>query len=331
MVVDTREALSAPTCFMNLSADFIRTIQSTFGDKGSAWLALLPDLIDEASRLWSLTNVQPVPNLSYNFVAFVTRGEEDVVLKIGVPNRELTSEMSALHFFDGRGAVCLLEADEDRAMFLLERLQPGNMLTTVNDDNQATHIAADVMLNLWRPAPTEGAFIQVSDWFKGFEKLRLRFEGGTGPLGKTLVERAEHSVANFFSEDYVSMLIHGDLHQSNILSSERGCAAGVMPAALRLGGKTPPSWLAIDPKGVIGPAAYEVGPLLMNPSGFLNRSDAVQITKRRIDVLSEQLGFERDRIREWGIAHAVLSAWWSLEDNMNWEYSMHCAEVIAEA
>ncbi len=30
--------------------------------------------------------------------------------------------------------------------------------------------------------------------------------------------------------------------------------------------------MAIDPKGVIGPAAYEVGPLLMNPLGFLNRS-----------------------------------------------------------
>ena len=241
-----------------------------------------------------------------------TRGQEDVVLKIGVPNRELTSEMSALRFFDGKGAVRLLEADEDHAMFLLERLQPGNMLTTFKDDDQATNIAADVMLNLWRPAPTEGAFIQLSNWFKGFEKLRLRFEGGTGPLEKTLVERAEHSVANFFSEDYVPMLIHGDLHHYNILSSGN-------------------SWLAIDPKGVIGPAAYEVGPLLMNPLGFLNRSDAIEITKRRIDILSERLGFEHERIREWGIAHAVLSAWWSLEDQMDWKYSMRCAEVIAQA
>jgi len=296
---------------MNLPHEFITTIQNTFGDKGSVWLASLPDLIDEASRRWCLTNVQPVPNLSYNYVSFALSGSRSVVLKIGVPNRELTSEMSALRFFDGKGAVRLLEADEERAMFLLERLQPGKMLTTLNDDDQATHIAADVMLNLWRPAPTEGSFLQLSNWFKGFEKLRLRFEGGTSPLGKTLVERAEHSVANFFSEDYVPMLIHGDLHHNNILSSERG-------------------WLAIDPKGVIGPAAYEVGPLLMNPLRFLNRSDAVPITKRRVAILSERLGFKRERIREWGIAHAVLSAWWNLEDHMDWEYSMRCAEVIAQ-
>jgi streptomycin 6-kinase len=57
----------------------------------------------------------------------------------------------------------------------------------------------------------------------------------------------------------------------------------------------------------------------------------MQITKRRISILSERLGFERERIREWGIAHAVLSAWWDLEDNMDWGYAMHCAEVIAQA
>jgi streptomycin 6-kinase len=297
---------------LNLPQEFITTIQNAFGENGHAWLAELPDLIDAASRQWDLTNIQPVSNLSYNFVAFALNGTRRVVLKLGVPNRELTSEINALRSFDGKSSVRLLEADEKRAMFLLERLQPGEMLATLTADDRATQIAADVMLNLWFPPPTKGAFIKLSDWFKGFEKLRRRYKGGTGPFEKGLVERAEHSVANFFNEDYTPMLIHGDLHHYNILSSDRG-------------------WLAIDPKGVIGPAAYEVGPLLMNPLGTLNRSDAMQITKRRISILSERLGFERERIREWGIAHAVLSAWWDLEDNMDWGYAMHCAEVIAQA
>jgi streptomycin 6-kinase len=297
---------------LNLPQEFITTIQNAFGENGRPWLAALPDLIHEASRQWGLTNVQPVPNLSYNFVAFALNGTQDVVLKIGVPNRELTSEINALCTFNGKGTVRLLEADEKRAMFLLERLRPGEMLATLTDDNRATHIAADVMLNLWCPPPTKGAFIKLSDWFKGFEKLRHRYKGGTGPFEKGLVERAEHSVVNFFNEDYTPMLIHGDLHHYNILSSDRG-------------------WLAIDPKGMIGPAAYEVGPLLMNPLGFLNQPDAMQIIKQRMSILSERLGFERERIREWGIAHAVLSAWWDLEDNMDWTYAMHCAEVIAKA
>ncbi len=228
------------------------TIQNTYGRQGDKFLDALPETINEAARRWNFTEPQAVPNLSYNFVAFAKQGGREVVLKIGVPNRELTSEMTALRLFNGRGAVRLLEADEEQGMLLLERLRPGEMLAALEDDEQATQIAAGVMLDLWQPAPSNGALIQLSDWFRGFERLRARFNGDTGPLDKELVRKAEGAVKEFFAEDYAPMLIHGDLHHFNILSSERG-------------------WLAIDPKGVIGPAAYEVGPLLMNP--WSNLSD----------------------------------------------------------
>jgi len=93
-------------------------------------------------------------------------------------------------------------------------------------------------------------------------------------------------------------------------------------------------WLAIDPKGVIGPGGYEVGPFLINPvPDFLNGSNPIGRTEKRIAILSEMLDMERERIRSWAICHAVLSAWWSIEDNdPGWgEYSVHCAEIIQQA
>jgi streptomycin 6-kinase len=54
-----------------------------------------------------------------------------------------------------------------------------------------------------------------------------------------------------------------------------------------------------------------------------------QVTKRRMDILHERLGFERERIREWGLAHAILSAWWGIEDKTGWEDSLAFAEMIA--
>jgi streptomycin 6-kinase len=30
--------------------------------------------------------------------------------------------------------------------------------------------------------------------------------------------------------------------------------------------------------------------------------------------LAEEVGFERARVRDWGMAQAVLSAWWFIED-----------------
>ncbi len=331
---------------MNLPSDFTSNIRNVFGERGNAFLAALPDSIAEASVKWDLTNVQPAPALSYNFVAFAQRpspltppygalrilpqGEENVVLKMGVPNSEMLSEMEALRLFNGEGACKLLDYDEEKYWMLLERLNPGVMLATLEDDEEATRIATEVMKRIWRPmessglplvqehtltgtrAPALHKFIKLSDWFDGLKKLRPMFNGGTGPLNEKLVQRVERSVHDFFAENHNPVLMHGDFHHSNILLSERG-------------------WLVIDPKGVIGPACYEVGPLLMNPWGdLLNESNIQLITKRRIEILHEHLGFERERIHEWGLAHAVLSAWWSIEDHTGWEYAVAFTEMIAE-
>ena len=319
----------------DLSTEFIQTIQNTFGDDGKRWLESLPSLLDEASRRWALTDIRPVPDLSYNFVAFATkstltpgpspiRGEGSLVLKLGVPHRELTSEIAALRHYNGRGACRLLDADVEKGMLLLERLWPGNMLAALEDDERATKIAAEVMKNLWQRSSdfshrtTEVVttpFIKLKDWFDGFQRLRQRFNGRTGPLPRRLVETAEARSRDLLSENKDETLLHGDFHHYNVLESARG-------------------WLAIDPKGVIGPHGYEVGPFLINPiDRFLNGSNPRAQTERRIALLSDILGMEREHIRAWGICHAVLSAWWSIEGNDPdlGEYSIRCAEIFIEA
>lgn len=297
---------------MNLPFEFILNIEGAFGEAGKQFLANLLALISEASQRWGLTDVQPSSTLSYNFVAFANRAGEQVVLKMGVPNREMKSEMAALRLFNGEGACRLIDDDEEKCWMLLERLKPGVMLSTLEDDEEATHIAVDVMQKIWRPAPKDDIFIRLTDWFDGLKRLRSRFNGGTGPFNEKLVGRVEHSVKEFFAENHKPVLMHGDFHHFNILSSERG-------------------WLIIDPKGVIGPAGYEVGPLLINPWGdLLKMNNYRRMTERRIDILQERLGFERERIREWGLAHAILSSWWSIEDHGDWRYTADFAEMIAE-
>jgi streptomycin 6-kinase len=305
---------------LNLSSSFITTILNTYRDDSKRWLAELPALLAEAARRWNLTPGEPFL-LSYNYVCAVTQQADGTpaVLKLGVPDRELTSEMAALRYFDGDGAVRLLEADPERGMCLLERLHPGEMLATLTDDDQRTHIAADVMLRLWKPipvgepAPQGLPFIKLSDWFAGLDGLRPHFGGGPGPFPQRILEMAEALIPELFAASSPPLLIHGDLHHFNILSSGRG-------------------WLAIDPKGVIGPPEYEVGPLLINPiPDFLRGGAAVRQAERRIAILSERLGFAPQCIRDWAICHAILSAWWDIEDNGEGsEYAIACAEVYGQ-
>ncbi len=313
---------------MQLPDSFITTIQKAFKEDGEKFLAVLPALIEDASQRGGLTNVRPVQNLSYNFVAFAKRGKEDVMLKIGVPNPELNSEMAALKLFNGDGACQLLACDEERGFLLLERLNPGTVLADITDDDERTNIAVDVMQKIWRPAeilesgsklpdvkqqavPLQ-SFIKLTDWFGELKNIRPHFNGGTGPFPKKLLERVESVLPELLADENVK-LIHGDFHHFNILLSGRG-------------------WLAIDPKGVIGPAGYEIGPLMINPWGSL--SDGVSFkaqTKRRMSILSERLGWERETILNWATAHAVLSTWWDTQpDGTGGEYSLWCAEMFSE-
>jgi streptomycin 6-kinase len=300
---------------MQLPEEFKSTIRNIHKEDGEKFLAVLPSLIDEVSQRWRLTDVQPVPNLSFNFVAFAKRDDQDVILKMAVPNPELTSEMTALKLFNGEGACQLLEHDEERGLLLLERLKPGKMLSELEDDDERTNIAADVILNMQRrggvlPPELQGKFIKLSDWFAGLKKIRPHFNGGTGPFPKEILERVESFLPELFSEKDVR-LMHGDFHHFNILSSERG-------------------WLIIDPKGVIGPAGYEVGPFMINPWDGISDGSSFKVqAERRVSIFAERLGWERQKIIRWSLAHAVLSAWWSIEDGMEDEYSLQCAEIFS--
>lgn len=298
-----------------ISDEFACTIVELYGTTGSDWLNRLPILIAECAVRWSLRVLPPFEHLTYNYVAPAVRADgTDVVLKIGVPNPELFTEIAALRIFGGHGIVLLLEADLERGALLLERLKPGATLLTVTDDEQATSIAARVMRELWKPAPPEHHFPTVTKWARGFERLRKQFDGGTGPFPKHLIERAESIYADFIGSMAEPVLLHGDLHHENILSAERQ------------------PWLALDPKGVIGEPEYEVGALLRNPiPQLLDAPQPGRILARRVDQLAEELGFARARIIGWGMAQAVLSAWWSFEDHGHgWESTIRCAELLAQ-
>ena len=293
----------------NLPAAFRNNVIGAFPN-GAAWLEALPGLIEECASRWGLSVEAPF-ELSFSYVAPArTAAGRQVVLKIAVPNAELSSGIEALRHYDGRGAVRLLDFDRSRGFVLMERLVPGKMLASLEDEERATRIAASVMRMLWRPLPPERSFPTVAQWADGLKKLRFRFGGGTGPFPPRLVAMAESLFAELLSSSESPVLLHGDLHHFNILSTEGG------------------GWLAIDPKGVSGEPAYEAGAFLRNPIPSIFTNPRIQ--RRRGEIFAEELGLQEDRILAWGVAQAVLSAWWSLEDSGDgWEAALACAEVLA--
>jgi streptomycin 6-kinase len=292
---------------------FSNTILELHGEDGAVWLGRLPGLLSHTQKRWSLKLGAPFYNLTYNYVIPATGpGGVKLVLKAGYPCPELCSEIEALQHFDGQGVVQLVKADPDIGLLLLEALIPGIPLTSLGNDEQATSVAAGLMRQIRRPVPGEHNFRTVTDWLTGFERLRSHFKGGYGPFPPRLVEQAKALFAELLASTQQVMLLHGDLHHTNILT------AGRQP------------WLAIDPKGVIGEPAYEASAFMYNPVPQLLKADNPGIIlQRRLDQFSHELDLDRFRLAGWAFSQAVLSAWWSYEDHgRGWEYFIACAELL---
>ena len=171
-------------------------------------------------------------------------------------------------------------------------------------------IAAEVIRGLRRDAPADAGLPTARDWFEAFARHRAE-HGGAGPLPRAIFERGEATYRELLDSSSAPVLLHGDLHHYNVLSAERA------------------PWLAIDPHGLTGDPVFEVGAYFGNPSGLMSRVHPERIIERRVDVLTERLGYDRQRIIAWGLAYQTLSAVWSAENNgTNWGNAITVAEIL---
>ena len=280
-----------------LTPEFSRLTTDLYGERGRTWLDALPALAAEYEERWQIRLLPPFA-LSYNYVTPVLRADGSrAVLKLGVPNPLLRNEIAALQWYGGSYSVEVLEADPERGVFLMEYLSPGDILADLGDDDQETIIAAEVMRGLWRPLPPQHSFPSTQDWADGLKELRPRFEGGCGPFSPHLVDAAERLFAELHASQAAPVLLHGDLHHYNIVAAQRR------------------PWLVIDPQGVCGEPAYEVGALIRNPDfEVYPLGDLRVLFRRRLDLLSELLELDRQRLLGWSLAQAVLSVWWAFDE-----------------
>ena len=322
--------------------NFSETILALYGETGQKWLDTLPTLLSRYAGRWNLTLEAPFKNLSYNYVAPVRHFDgSSAVIKIGFPNDELRSEIAALRHFDGQGMVRLLNADEENCVMLLERISPGETLWEMEDEQATAHLLA-VMPKLWKPYQGDYSFKKVGDWGCGFSRLRKRYDGGTGKLDAVSVDIAENIFFELLASSDEPVLLHGDLHHDNVLSID-GFARRVTARRSNLPEERTASsqehaprrfkhYLAIDPKGVLGEPCYEIGAFLRNPlPALLEKENPHKLMRRRVDMIVEHLGFDRQRVIGWGFSQAVLSAIWCDEDGVDFaEMAMMVAGILKD-
>jgi streptomycin 6-kinase len=279
---------------------------------GTEWLDALPSVVEACAERWSL-RVGPAfvgQNVSHVRAAELPDGTP-AVLKINFPEPESEHEAAALRLWDGRGAVTLLAADERVQALLLERCHPGTPLWEIEDDAEATRLAGDALRRIWHPPPEEHQFRSLREeaaWWA--RKLPEDWEVLGGPIERGLIDEAVAACTELGSDEVDEVVLHQDFHGGNVLRAERE------------------PWLVIDPKPLVGERAFDAASLLRDRRWLLGRGGDASRIRRRLDLLTDELGVDRERMRRWGIAHALI---WGFSDSKVEDDMVESARLLVAA
>ncbi|WP_261305617.1 aminoglycoside phosphotransferase family protein [Paenibacillus andongensis] len=279
----------------SLPKQFIQTLRDVHKGKADGWLRDFDRLIYDCEERWQMKMMSPF-DLSFNYVAAAKRKDgTEVVVKLVIPGDEFVSEVDALKLFNGNGIVKIIDVDIAKGILILERLIPGQTLASLENEEEAAHIASQVMRKLWMPVHSNSSSIPTTLHME--EKLiniYKRNTEGLGPITKEILQEAVDTYRTMNAMPDMPFLLHGDLHQYNILMAARE------------------PWLAIDPKGLIGDREYDVIQYLLNK---LPNGDSTQVIEKRIDIFVKELNLDKKRLISWGFAHSVLATCWTVQED----------------
>jgi streptomycin 6-kinase len=202
--------------------------------------------------------------------------------------RELAQHVEALRAFGEHRAVAVLETLPDERAVLLERATPGESLASTATEDGALRVVARLLEHGWPSLPIGSVAEPLAEFASSLTAIaagRREFARPAGVL-RELLENAPPP-----------LLLHGDLHYGNIVTSERA------------------GHLLIDPKGVAGDPAFDIGYLVSRamPRAKDELRFAIAIDGR-LAFLPAATGLDPRRVAAFAYVAAALSAAWAFED-----------------
>lgn len=249
-----------------------------------------------ALERWSLSRPILVIETATSWIYRVEQEDRSpAALKLLRPHAEEEERRGSqlLRWYDGRGAAKVFALASDAV--LMEWIEGGSLgeLVHADRDGEATSLLCEVVSQLHASRSAE---------LPSLQPLGERFGALFGTDLTAWPQEAVPSVVRaigiaeeVLSEPGPVVPLHGDLHHDNILfAGDR--------------------WLAIDPKGLIGNAAYEYANSFQNPVGAERLVLSLSRVERHADALATRTDIPRASLLRWATAHTALSGAWHVQD-----------------
>ena len=290
---------------------FSSNIINSYGEEGRQWLLNLPNNITIIQQKYNLTDICPVNNMTYNYIAQAKMSNNNVILKIGINEKALTREAQFLQAYTDNS---LLNNFSDvvkviacsPGMLILSQALPGNTLKSYfpNKELLSIKIVCDKLKKLHlAKIPTHNSFYSL-------EQVLNILDAPNIDIPELYLRKARQFRDDLLKTTERNVLLHGDLHHDNLLQNGDG-------------------WQIIDPKGFIGDPVFDAVAFIKNPIPELTQQEsAVNIIKNRIKLFADIMGWPEQRILKWIIVGVILSWIWQLEDNLNADYFSHLSHIV---
>nr|ADC52796.1 putative streptomycin 6-phosphotransferase [Streptomyces griseus] len=283
-----------------------------FGEEGRAWIAGLPALAADLLERWQLRRDGGVLSGQASLVLPVLRPDGTrAVLKLQLPREETAAALIGLRAWNGDGMVRLLDHDPASSSMLLERLDGARTLASIDDDDVAMGILADLHARLVAVPAPQGLRGLGDVAAAMLEQVPQAVARLNDPADRDLLRGWASAVAELADEPG-DRLLHWDLHYDNVLAAQRE------------------PWIAIDPKPLVGDPGFDLWSALDSRwDDVVAQGEPLRVVRRRFDLLTDTLGLDRARAAGWTLGRLLQNALWDIEDGE--PRLAPSAVVIAEA
>lgn len=256
------------------------------GDKTDEFLSQADKRLAKYTDLWVLTNLSFMTTNTANLLFSCESSlYGSCVMKMCIPGPEVATEINCLRAYDGNGYCKLWAYDIADDILLLERIIPGIQMWEVGDYRERARLMALTVKGLPSVCAGQNQYPTYQTWMERI-KSTLSNMGGLDDV-LFYLNKAMEIYTELKQRHNRACLLHGDLHQENMLINAEG------------------SYTVIDPKGVVDDPVMETARFLMNetPCDESKIREMASIMSPIIDVS------EKDIIKSMFIDAALGNSW----------------------
>jgi streptomycin 6-kinase len=220
-------------------------IHKYLGDKTDGFLLQIDRRLEKYTNSWRLSCLSFMPTDTINLLfSCVSEFYGNCVLKMCIPGPEVATEINCLRAYDDKGYCKLWDFNLSDDVLLLEQVIPGDQMWAVTDYRERARLMAWTVKDL--PIIYNGSekYPTYLSWMKRIHQTLTNM----GDLDDVIyfLNKAINIYIELKQQHNKTYLLHGDLHQENMLLNLKG------------------GYTIIDPKGVIDDPVMETARFLLN-------------------------------------------------------------------